>query len=98
MPRSRRDEAYVGYAGAVICTLVLVAAWVLVLPRVPVGWPVLVVDGFGYMLSIVAMAGGYDQLKRAFRPFHSFLIAAGTWLLLVGGFRVALMALTAQLG
>ncbi len=96
MARSRRDEAYVGYGCAVICTLIVVAAWVLALPRVPAGWPVPVVNGVGYMLSVVVMAGGYDQLKRAFRPFPSFLIAAGTWILIVGAFRVALMALDAQ--
>jgi hypothetical protein len=31
------------------------------------------------MLSIVIMAGGYDQLKRTLRPFHAFLVAAATW-------------------
>jgi len=38
MSRYRRDEAYMAYAVAVVCTLVLVAAWAIVMPYVPNGW------------------------------------------------------------
>ena len=61
----------------------LVVGWVLILPHVPWGWPVIAVDGVAYMLSVVILAGLYGQLKRAMRPFHAFLLAAGTWLLIV---------------
>lgn len=77
--QDRRNEAYTGYAGAVICALVLLVVWVIALDYVPEGWPVIAVNGGGYALSIIVMAGGYDQLKRALRPFQSFLIAAATW-------------------
>ena len=79
----RRDGATKAYAGVVLCALVLVVAWVLVLPRVPAGWPRIAVDGAGYALSIIVIAGGYEQLKRAVRPFHAFLLAAGTWLFII---------------
>ena len=95
MSRNRQDDAYSGYAVAVICSMFLVAAWVFALPHVPVGWPVLAVNGAGYMLSVLVMAGGYDRLKKTLEPFHSFLIAAGTWVLVVGAFRMMLLAVAA---
>ena len=79
----RRDGATKAYAGVVLCALALVIAWVLVLPRVPAGWPRIAIDGAGYALSIIVIAGGYEQLKRAVRPFHAFLLAAGTWLFII---------------
>lgn len=90
----RQGDVYTGYAGAVICALVLVAVWVMALPRVPAGWPVIAVDGAGYLLSIIVIAGGYDRLKRAIEPFPAFLVAAGTWAFIVFAFRSILVGLT----
>jgi len=82
MSERRRDDAYKAFAWAVICALVLLVVWTVALQYVPEGWPQLAVHGGGYMLSVVVMAGGYEQLKRVYRPFHSFLIAAATWAVL----------------
>ena len=79
MIQRRRDEAYKAYAWAVVSALVLLMVWTAALRYVSPGWPHLAVHGGGYMLSIVIMAGGYDQLKRTLRPFHAFLVAAATW-------------------
>ena len=81
------------YAVAVVCTLVLVAAWAIVMPYVPNGWLTVTVDVSGYMLSIIVMAGGYSQLKRAVRPFHSFLLTAAIWGVIVFPFRALLGAI-----
>ncbi|MCK9356898.1 MAG: hypothetical protein M0R22_07120 [Dehalococcoidia bacterium] len=89
----RKAEARRGYASAVVCGLALVVAWVVALPRVPFGWPVIALNGGGYALSVIIMAGGYDQLKRALRPFHSFLVMAATWLIIAVGVREALLRL-----
>lgn len=83
MNRQRREEATKAYAGAAACALALVIAWVLVLPHLPWGWSVIVANGMAYMLSVVIIAGLYEQLKRAVRPFHAFLLAAGTWLFMI---------------
>ncbi|MBE9506067.1 MAG: hypothetical protein IMY84_04555 [Chloroflexi bacterium] len=79
MNRQRREEATKAYVGAAVCALALAIGWVLLLPHVPWGWPVIAVNGVAYMLSIVILAGLYEQLKRAVRPFHAFLLATGTW-------------------
>jgi len=92
---ARRTQAQRGYASATVCTVVLVVAWVMALSRVPAGWPVIALNGGGYVLSVLILAGGYDQVKRALRPFHSFLIMAATWLVLVFGLRAALLWLLA---
>jgi hypothetical protein len=89
----RKAEARRGYASALVCGLALVVAWVVALPRVPFGWPVIALNGGGYALSVIIMAGGYDQLKRALRPFHSFLVMAATWLVIVVGLREGLLRL-----
>ena len=83
MNRQRRQEATKAYVGAAACALVLVVGWVLLLPHLPRGWSVIAVNGMAYMLSVVILAGLYEQLKRAVRPFQAFLLAAGTWLLIV---------------
>jgi hypothetical protein len=65
--------------------------------RGPAGWPRIAVNGAGYALSIVVIAGGYDQLKRTLRPFQSFLIAAVTWALLFVLLREILLSLLSGL-
>lgn len=90
---SRKAQARRDYASAAGCAVALVLAWVIGLTRVPAGWPAIAVNGGGYALSVLVMAGGYDQLKRALRPFHSFLITAATWLAIVVGLREALLRL-----
>jgi hypothetical protein len=97
MSAARRDEATKAYAIVVLCALALLVAWVLVLPRVPAGWPRIAVNGAGYALSIVVISGGYDQLKRTLRPFRSFLIAAVTWALLFVLLREILLSLLSGL-
>ncbi len=92
---SRKAQARRDYASATGCAVALVVAWALALTRVPAGWPVIALNGGGYALTVVVMAGGYDQLKRALRPFHSFLIVAATWLAIVVGLREALVRLLA---
>jgi len=93
MATSKHDEGRSAYAGAIVCTLVLVVGWVFSLPYVPLGWPVMAADGAGYMVSVVFMAGGYSQLKRAIWPFYAFLVAAATWFVIVLLVRMALLAL-----
>jgi len=93
MSQRRKDEAQKAYAWCVITALVLLVVWIVALNYVPTSWPMLVVHGVGYMLSIVIMAGGYEQLKRTARPFHAFLIAATTWAIIFGLLRAGLMAL-----
>ncbi len=83
MNYQRREEAKKAYAGAAVCALALVIGWVLLLPHLTWGWSVIAVNGMAYMLSIVILAGLYGQLKRAMRPFHAFLLAAGTWLFII---------------
>ena len=83
MNHQRREEAKKAYTGAAVCALALVIGGVLLLPHVPWGWPVIAINGMAYMLSIVVLAGLYGQLKRAMRPFHAFLLAAGTWLFII---------------
>jgi len=87
----RRSEARVGYGSATACALALVVVWVTLLARVPAGWPSITLNGIGYALSVVVLAGGYEALKRALRPFQSFLIMAATWLVVVVGVRGALL-------
>ena len=96
MPTSRRDEGMNAYAYAIVCTLVLVVGWVISLRYVPEGWPVMAVDGVGYMLSVVIMAGGYSQLKRAVQTPRAVLITVVTWLVIVVLVRTALLALFGQ--
>lgn len=96
MPTSRRDEGMNAYAYAVVCTLVLVVGWVISLRYVPAGWPVMAVDGAGYMLSVMIMAGGYSQLKRAVRTPRAVLITVVTWVVIVVLVRTALLALFGQ--
>jgi len=93
MLRNRKAQARKDYASATGCVVALVVAWVLALNRLPVGWPVIALNGGGYALSVVVMAGGYEQLKRALRPFSSFLIMAATWVVIVVGLREALLRL-----
>lgn len=81
------------YAYAIVCTLVLVVGWVVSLRYVPTSWPIVAVDGVGYMLSVVIMAGGYSQLKRAVRTPVAVLITVATWLVIVLLVRTALLAL-----
>ena len=88
---ARKVQAQRGYASATVCAVALVVAWVVALSRVPAGWPVIALNGGGYALSVLVLAGGYDQVKRALRPFHSFLVMAATWLVLVVGLREALI-------
>ena len=93
MTRCRQGELYAGFAGAVVCALVLVVVWVMLLPRVPEGWPVLAADGAGYVLSVIVMVGGYDRLKRAMGPLPALVVTAGTWFVVVLVFRSILSAL-----
>ncbi|TFH34680.1 MAG: hypothetical protein E4G93_04945 [Dehalococcoidia bacterium] len=95
MSSSKHEEGMNAYAGAIVCTLVLVVGWVISFLYVPPGWPVIAVNGLGYALSVIIMAGGYAQLKRAVRPFIAFLIASATWLVIVLLVRMALLQLFA---
>lgn len=93
MSQRRREEAHKAYAWAVVSALVLLVAWVVGLQYVPPDWPLLAINGFGYMVSIVIMTGGYEQLKRAVRPFYAFLIAAATWAIIFVLLRAGLILL-----
>jgi hypothetical protein len=90
MSQRRHEEAHRAFAWAIVCALVLLVAWTVALRYVPEGWPQLAVHGGGYMLSIVVMAGGYDQLKRSLKPFHAFLIAAASWAVLFVALRAGM--------
>ena len=93
MSQRRKDEAQKAYAWAVICALALLVVWTAALHYVPPDWPLLAVHGVGYMLSIVVMAGGYEQLQRVVRPFHAFLIAVATWAIIFVLLRAGLTVL-----
>ena len=93
MIQRRKEEAQKAYAWAVVCALALLAVWIVALQHVPATWPILAVHGVGYMLSIVIMAGGYEQLKRTVRPFHAFLMAVATWAIIFVLLRAGLLLL-----
>jgi hypothetical protein len=88
-----RAEAQKAYVSATVCTLVLVVAWVLALPRVPAGWPVVAVNIAGYALSVLIVIGGYDLVKKALPPFYAFLVMAATWVAIAVGVREGLLLL-----
>jgi len=86
-----KEEAQKAYAWAVVCAMALLVVWIAALHYTPPNWPRLAIHGVGYMLSVVVMAGGYDQLKRTMRPFYAFLTTVGTWAIIFVLLRAGLM-------